>query len=187
MVAEEWYEALRMRIESVEPEDVGEFRHGCVVQEGFAESEVGGEVEWSVKACIYTVSSHSTGEGGRNGGVWVEDFADSGQRRVESVKLCVEGVPERTANVGECVDSETIQPGLLDPPYCVLNEVFGDGRVFLVEVRELIGEPSLGDVALVAPWCVRVGERFEVTLRDGMVSCGAMEPGGVGRVVNPRV
>jgi hypothetical protein len=59
--------------------------------------------------------------------------------------------------------------------------------VFLIEVRELIGEPSLGDVALVAPWGVRVGERFEVTLRDGMVSCGAMEPNGVRRVVNPRV
>jgi hypothetical protein len=27
------------------------------------------------------------------------------------------------------------------------------------------------------PIWVRVGERFEVTLRDGMVSCGAMEPG----------
>jgi hypothetical protein len=128
MVAEEWYEALRMRIESVEPEYVGEFRHGCVVQEGFAKSEVGGEVEWSVKACIYTVSNHSTREGRRNCGVGVEDFAYRGQTRVESVKLRVEIVPERTANVGECVDSETIQPGLLDPPYYVLNEVLGDGR-----------------------------------------------------------
>src|SRR3979490_669722 len=47
VVAEEWYEALRMRVESVESEDVGELRHGCVVQEGFAESEVGWEIEWS--------------------------------------------------------------------------------------------------------------------------------------------
>jgi hypothetical protein len=187
VVAEEGYKALWMRKESVKPKTVSKLRHGCVVQEGLAQSEVRGEVEGSVETCVDAVASDSAGKGRGDGGVGVEDFADGGEVRVQAVKLRVEVVPKGASDIGKCIDAEAIEARDLSPPDCVLDEVPGDRGVFLIQVREGIGEPSFEDVALVAPGGVGVGEGLELALGYGVVGCCAVEPGRLWRVVDPRV
>ena len=67
------------------------------------------------------------------------------------MKLGVEVMPERPADIGKSVDAEAVGTGLLEPPNRVLDEVAADVRGFLIEIGELVHEPAFGDIALVAP------------------------------------
>ena len=79
----------------------------------------------------------------------------------------MKGVPERSADVGKRVDTQTIGTRFFDPPDCILRQILRDIRVFLVHVGQCVGKPAFENILLIAPGCVRVDEWFEVT--DGGV------------------
>jgi hypothetical protein len=185
MVAEEGDEAFRMWVQIVEAKDVGELGHRCVFEQDVAKGKVGREVEGRIEAGVHTGAGDTAGKGRSDGCIAVEDFSDGREVGIERVKLSVEARPERTAHVGEGVDAETVEAGLFGPPDGVLDEITGDCGVFLVEIGERVGEPAFGDVALIAPRSMGIGERSEVSLGYGVVLEGAVKPGGVGAVADP--
>jgi hypothetical protein len=187
VVAEERDKTLGVREEVVEAKDFGELGHGCVFEKDITESKVAGEVEGCVEAGIDTRARDASGEGRGDGGIAVEDFADAGEMRVRGVEFGVEVVPESAADIGEGVEAEAVDSRLLNPPHGVLDEVALDGGVFLIKVGQYVGEPALRDVLLVAPGSMRVGDWSEFALGFIVLRERAVEPGGVGAVVDPRV
>src|SRR5690242_9740318 len=51
--------------------------------------------------------------------------------------------PKRAGHVGQCVHSDRVETGLSKPPETVLNEVFFDFGIGLIQIRQDVDKPAL--------------------------------------------
>src|SRR3984885_5159789 len=187
MVAKESNKALRVWIKPVLTQNIFELRHWLLMHQHRAQREINRKVEWRVEASIDAIVLDASCNVRRDGGIAVEDFADRCQLRIKSAQLRMKLLPECAIHIRKGIDAKAIETRSFNPPDGILNKVFRNQRIFLVEIGQSIGEPAFRNVAALAPGRVRIGDRLKIRLGHGVIFSSAVEPVGKRRIFYPWV
>ena len=143
----------------------------------FADGGVHGEIERRGQVRVDAVEALlASGKIGDHGRLEVIDLADGeevGIRRLQPLQV---SRPEGARHVGKGVDAEAVDAADFHPPVGVLQEIFGNQRIFLREVRQDIGKPAVERAAVVLLDRVRIGHRRIVVVGIDVIFGGAVQP-----------
>src|ERR1700690_3946772 len=185
MIAKEENKPLGMRIESVLAQHFGQVGHRLPMSEYIKKSEMNREVERSVEACIDAAARLTSGKERGNLGIAIHDLTYCSHARIDAVNLCVEVVPEGAVDVWKGVQPNAVEAGCFNPPQRILDEVAGDQRILLVQIRHRVGEPAVRDGVPRLLGRVWIDEFRKVAFRDDMVLQRTVKPIGRRRIDYP--
>src|SRR5262249_38091315 len=103
----------------------------------------------------------STGKKRSNKGIGIEHFTDRSQVRINPPQARVPFLPESARNIRESIHPQPVQPGRLDPPDGILQEVFCDAGILGIEVRKNTEKPTVGNVSAHRSRGMRISKYFE--------------------------
>ena len=86
------------------------------------------------------------------------------------------GRPEGARNVGKGIDAEAVDASDLHPPVSVLQQILGDQRILLRQVRKDVREPAVERAAVVLLHRMRIGHRRIVVVGVDVMFGGAVQP-----------
>src|SRR5271165_1142828 len=110
VICKEGHEKIRVRVQRILAQDIGEISGRRSPEQNLAKREIGREIEYggelSVDAIPTLAAAHEKGSDGRFG---VEDFADGGEPRIVFPQARVPFRPKLSRNIGKCVEAVAIQ------------------------------------------------------------------------------